>query len=116
MLGIVFGYESNYHHVYGRHIEFNTDHKPLVTMQLKKPFGRLGRLFHRLAGVDYKLNYIPGSQNFLADFLSRTFDPDTNEAEINYLALKSTVDWASKQQRDPTLKLIIKCIFIHYVF
>ena len=70
MLAIVYGYEQNYHQVYGRHIEFYTDHKPLVTMdQLKMPFGRLGRLFHRLAGVDYKLNYIPGPQNFLADFL-----------------------------------------------
>lgn len=111
LLGIVNGYEENYHYVYGRHIEFFTDHKPLVTMdQLKKPFGRLGRLFHRLAGVDYKLNYIPGAENFLADFLSRSFDPDTAECEANFLAIQSTVDWSLEQSKDPEVCSIISCI------
>lgn len=111
MLGVVEGYDTNYHIVYGRHIEFYTDHKPLVTMQkLKRPSGRLGRLFHRLAGVDYNLNYIPGSQNYLADFLSRSFDPDTKEADVTYLALQSTVDWQTEQSLDPEVTAIIKCI------
>jgi len=111
LLGLVEGYDSNHHIVYGRHIEFFTDHKPLVTMQeLKRPSGRLGRLFHRLSGVDYKLNYIPGSRNFLADFLSRSFDPDTKEAELNYLAFESTVNWRSAQSRDQEVVDIIRCI------
>ncbi len=111
LLGIVEGYDTNHHIVYGRHIEFYTDHKPLVTMQeLKRPSGRLGRLFHRLAGVDYNLNYIPGSQNFLADFLSRSFDPDTKQAELNYLALQSTVDWSAEQMKDVEVRKIATCV------
>jgi len=90
---------------------YSAIYKPLVTMQeLKRPSGRLGRLFHRLSGVDYKLNYIPGSENFLADFLSRSFDPDTKEADVNYLAIQSTVNWKSEQSEDSEVMAVISCI------
>ncbi len=47
-LSIVYAYDQFYSHVFGRKIKIFTDHEPLVTMsKLKKPFGRLGRLFHR---------------------------------------------------------------------
>lgn len=111
LLALVYAYEQFYHHVYGRHIDFYTDHKPLVTMnKLKKPFGRLGRLFHRLSGVDYVVHYIPGHENFLADFLSRSFNPDTLTAEVNIIAFQSSIDWAYEQSKDPDICDIKKCI------
>jgi len=61
MLAIVYGYQACYHFVYGRHIIFGTDHKPLVTLcKLKRPFDRLGRLLNHLMGLDYILEFISG--------------------------------------------------------
>lgn len=115
LLALVYGYEQFYHHVYGRHIEFYTDHQPLVTKknQLKKPFGRLGRLFHRLSGVDYVINYIPGPQNYLADFLSRAYekDMDTTEANVNAIEFKSSIDWPYEQSKDQEIKEVIRCLY-----
>lgn len=88
MLAIIYAYTQFYHHIYGRHINFYTDYKPLVTMnKLSKPFGRLGRMFHKLSGVDYTMHYIPGSENYLADFLSRQFDPESKTAMLNNIML-----------------------------
>ncbi len=111
LLAIVYAYEQFYHHLYGRTITFFTDHKPLVTMnKLKKPLGRLGRLFHRLSGVDYSLEYIPGAQNFLADFLSRSFNPDTVGIEVKHTAVQSSVNWLVEQAKDPELVSLIECV------
>ncbi len=46
-LALIYCYDQFNSHVYGRKIEYYTDHEPLVTMRkLKKPLGRLRRLFH----------------------------------------------------------------------
>ena len=112
LLAIVYAYDQNFHHVYGRHIDFYTDHKPLVTMNnLSKPHGRLGRLFHRLSGVDYTLHYIPGSDNYLADFLSRSFNPESKKAELNSLTFKSTIDWHHEQSKDLEIQGVARCLF-----
>jgi hypothetical protein len=89
MLGIVYGYEQFYSLIYGRKIKIFTDHKPLVTAKkLKKPNGRLGRLYHKLQDVDYELFYKEGSENHLPDLLSREFETEANETAIN-----STINW-----------------------
>ena len=111
LLAIIYAYDQNYHHVYGRHIDFYTDHMPLVTMRdLKKPHGRLGRLFHKLSGVDYAMHYIPGAQNYLADFLSRCFNPETKVAELNSLVFRSAVNWNEEQAKDKNLVEVARCV------
>lgn len=90
-----------------------TDHQPLVTLvKLKEPFGRLGRLLQYLAGVDFKMSYIPGRQNYLTDFMSRAIDDNmdddedlTGNIEVNSLQLTSNLNWAQEQAKDPELGL-----------
>jgi hypothetical protein len=111
LLSIVYAYKIAYHLVYGRKIVFQTDHQPLVTlMQLKEPFGRLGRLLHYLVDVDYEIRYIPGNQNFLADFMSRAISEDCDDSpctatriEVNSLQITSAIDWPLEQSRDVEL-------------
>ena len=110
-MAIIYAYEQFYHHVYGRRIEFYTDHKPLVTMQeLKNPHGRLGRLFHKLSGVDYRLNYISGPENYLADFLSRSFNLEPVEVSVNAIVFKASIDWAAEQHQDDDLLAVSQCV------
>ena len=101
LLAITFAYDQFYSHVFGRHITFYTDHEPLVTMRHLKfanmDHKRLARLFHRLQDVDYELKYIPGSENYLADFLSRAFAKEDIVAESHSLELNSNVNWAVEQ-------------------
>ncbi len=96
------GYKSSYHFVYGRHVIFSTDNEPLVTLQrLKNPLGRVGRLLNRLADVSYELKYIPGSNNHLADFMSRVEHPfDPCPVSINSTELRSGIDLFKEQQED----------------
>jgi transposase InsO family protein len=108
LLALVYAYDQFYSHVYGRQITFYTDHEPLSTMnRLKNPLGRLGRLFHRLQDVIYQIFYVPGPENFLPDFLSRSFEP---EIEINNIELKSSIDWITEQANDEEISQIIKVI------
>ena len=116
MLAIVYGYQACYHLVYGRQIIFGTDHKPLVTLcKLKRPFDRLGRLLNHLMGVDYKLEYIPGHLNFLADFMSRAIIQDKSismgsKIGIYTTSIVSSWDWVLEQSKDEILMGVMKCI------
>lgn len=108
LLALVYSYDQFYSHVYGRHITFYTDHEPLSTMnKLKNPLGRLGRLFHRLQDVDFKILYLPGPENFLPDFLSRSFEP---EIAINNIELISSIDWLIEQSKDEEISQIKKLL------
>ena len=56
MLAIIYSYNAFYSYIFDRPITILTDHQPLVTMtKLKNPMSRLGRLFHKLHDVKYKL-------------------------------------------------------------
>jgi len=94
-------------YVFGRHVTYITDHKPLTTMkELSEPMGRLGRLFNSIQDADYTLVYQPGVFNYTADMLSR---PE-HIAEVNSLELRigSTVNWKCEQSKDPELSAILK--------
>ena len=109
LLGIIYAYDQFYSHVYGRKIIFYTDHEPLATMsKLKKPMGRLGRLFHRLQDVDYEIIYLPGAENFLPDFLSRSFD--TVDSEVLNIDIQSSINWFEEQAKDKNIQEIITLI------
>lgn len=111
LLAIVYAYKQFFHQIYGRKIIIYTDHQPLVTMQkLKNPMGRLGRLFHKLQDVDYEFVYVPGEKNFLPDFLSRSFEVESNVCLLNQSVLKSTIDWKTEQSRDRELSEVKKLV------
>lgn len=111
LLAVVYAYEQFTPYLYGREVKFLTDHKPLVTAQnLKRPGDRLGRLFNRLQDVNYKFEYIEGKNNRLPDFLSRAFDPEPPDTELNHLNFVSKIDWVSEQSNDPEITKIIDFI------
>ena len=77
--------------------------------KLKKPLGRLGRLFHRLQDLDYELIHIAGEVNFLPDFLSRAF-PDPPSLQANFMKLQSTINWHREQQKDREIRDVIQLV------
>ena len=106
LLSLVFATSQFTSYIYGRKIIAYTDHKPLVTKQnLKMPHGRLGRLFLKLhSDADITLAYKPGKENFLPDFLSRSFDEESEtNAELNYIDIFPPLDWLAEQAKDPEI-------------
>jgi hypothetical protein len=94
-------------YVFGRHVTYITDHKPLTTMrELSEPMGRLGRLFNNIQDADYTLVYQPGVFNYTADMLSR---PE-HIKEVNSMEMRigSAINWKSEQSKDPEIGAIIK--------
>ena len=64
MLSIVFGLERFHQYVYGRHVEVNTDHKPLESIYTKHLVAAppsLARMISRLQQYDVSIKYVPGS-------------------------------------------------------
>ena len=60
-------------YIYGRKFMIETDHKPLTWLySLKTPNARLTRWRLRLEEYKYIIKYKKGSQNYVADVLSRT--------------------------------------------
>ena len=60
-------------YIYGRKFMIETDHKPLTWLySLKTPNARLIRWRLRLEEYKYIIKYKKGSQNYVADVLSRT--------------------------------------------
>ena len=74
MLGIVFGLKRFRHHVFGRNVLVETDHKPLesiVQKNLHVAPPRLARMSLRVQRYHITVKYVPGKQIPLADALSR---------------------------------------------
>jgi hypothetical protein len=113
-LALVYGYTICYHLVFGRKIVFLTDHKPLSTLNnVKTPFGRLGQLLFKLEGVDYSIEYIEGSKNYLLDFLSRAHFAEPSDfitSTSMSILVSSSIDWAKEQAKDEELLRVIACI------
>ncbi|XP_064463440.1 uncharacterized protein K02A2.6-like [Ornithodoros turicata] len=74
LLAVVFAAEHFHYFTYGRVVEVQTDHKPLVGLS-QKPFDsispRLQRLLLRLQHYQAQLVYVPGKDLAVADALSR---------------------------------------------
>lgn len=75
----VFACERFYAYIYGRtDITIETDHKPLISI-IKKPIvdapARLQRMLLRLQKYTFKLVYKPGKHLYIADTLSRAYEP-----------------------------------------
>ena len=96
LLAIVWAAKHFKSYIYGRHINFFSDHKPLSTLKkASEPNGRLYRLLLKLQDLDYDIIYQPGKLNLVADLLSR---PPV--VSISNLQLNFNVDWALEQSLD----------------
>ena len=79
LLAIVFGCKRFHQYIYGKHVVFETDHKPLEAIFLKplsQAPSRLQRMMLQLQGYDIELVYKKGSEMYIADALSRVFPTD----------------------------------------
>ncbi|KAK7090822.1 hypothetical protein V1264_010573 [Littorina saxatilis] len=77
MLAIVFGLERFERYVYGRHVEVESDHKPLIPIHKKSLLSapkRLQRMLLRTQKYDYTVVYKKGTEMYIADTLSRAVE------------------------------------------
>ena len=74
LLAVVFGCKRFNHYAYGRPVDVDSDHNPLVLIT-KKPFvkspPRLQRLLLRLQKYDVNIAFVPGKYMHVEDTLSR---------------------------------------------
>ena len=88
LLAVVFAFEKFNQYTYGRCVEVETDHKPLVSIVKKSLTSappRLQRMLLRLQRYEIKMTYKPGKEMIIADTLSRAYltDKDTNNDQMN---------------------------------
>jgi transposase InsO family protein len=104
-----------------RKFRAKTDHKAI--MKLHDPYGRIARWHAELAQFNFKIEYIPGKMNSIADTLSRSeLDVASVLAElgtlkmyeivagVDILSLPSDNLWAKMQREDPDWYPIIRWI------
>ena len=84
MLAIVFSLERFNQYTFGRHVNVESDHKPLETI-LQKPLVRAPRrlqsMMMRLQKYDFNVHYERGTNMHLADTLSRAYLPFPGKEE-----------------------------------
>ena len=93
MYAIVFGCEKFNQYIYGKHVDRETNHKPLeaiIEKSLSQVPVRIQRLLLRLQRYDVTLTYKPGKELYIADTLSRAYL--TGETQVtSSLIMKLTV-------------------------
>ena len=71
-----------------RKIYFITDHNPLVWLRRQQdPRAKFARWIQEIEGLDYEIKYTKGSENCVADFLSRLdseIDPKINDESEHF--------------------------------
>ena len=78
MLAIVFGLERFERFVYGKHVEVESDHKPLEVIHKKALLNapkRIQRMLLRTQKFEYTVKYKKGTEMYIADTLSRGVSP-----------------------------------------
>ncbi|CAF0961303.1 unnamed protein product [Brachionus calyciflorus] len=92
MLAIVWAAKHFQSFIYGRHIKFFTDDKPLSTLvKSKEPNGRLYKLLLKLQDLDYSI--VLNEANSI-------------DEAVNALDIKLNVDWEYEQDNDRDLALV----------
>jgi len=76
---VVYGLESFHHHVFGKTFTVYTDHKPLTNLS-KVHSKTLNRLQEEILKYHFQIKHIPGKENPVADYLSRSAYGDSISA------------------------------------
>nr|CAH8827780.1 unnamed protein product [Trichobilharzia regenti] len=97
----------------GRRFHIETDHKPLQFLKTARdPRGKLSRWMLRLQEYDFTISHVPGSENVLADLLSRPED-ESELPEVAYgvhAVEQDPLRLARRQRLDDTLNTVIQVI------
>ena len=129
-LAVVFGIKRFHQYLWGNFFELHTDHKPLLSLlgenrgieQLNAP--RMVRWALLLSAYNYRIRYIPGQKNLIADALSRlphrTTADATNEVPVEFVHLlqrldsspTSSMEVRRETDRDPVLSQV-KRMMLH---
>lgn len=81
-LAVVFGVEKFRSFLEHREFVLETDNQALSWMlSHSRQLGKLGRWVARLTSLKFQVSHIRGTQNVIADALSRTFEPEETEVE-----------------------------------
>lgn len=123
-LGIVWGFKKYRYYLYGRMTKVYTDHKALQFLTTAKlSHRRLKRWAVFLQEFKFKIIYIPGPQNIVADALSRGpigltkyIDEELNENNIDIMYMTGVAfenyvgnalqNLRKEQDKDPILKVL----------
>ena len=85
LLAIVFACQKFHDYIYGKKVQVETDHKPLVNIFMK-PLNecpmRLQRMLIKLQQYDLEVHYKPGKELWIADQLSRAYQQNSNEDDL----------------------------------
>ena len=120
MWGIVAASRKFYPYCYSK-VTFHTDHQPLTTASTKKDHrGKFTRWLMELQSIDYDIQYIKGTKNVEADYLSRIHtkddpNPKDRDSDSCVFATSDGVDIfpevakiAEEQMKDPVTAGAIK--------
>ncbi len=130
LLAVRFVLERCHFYTYGRPVTLQTDHKPLLGLaasEMDRVSLRMRRMLEELFMYDVKWEYVPGAQNFVADFLSRMPSEASTDvvndaeaemlsrADARLLSLYLSVhpfyqQVAAATATDPTLSLVHRCL------
>jgi len=108
LLSVVKSIEENHEYLYGKPFIVHTDHLPLTWILSKRNVHpRLERWLLRVSIYDFKIEYIPGPVNVVADSFSRL--PDENEPNLNsdedyYDNLVAVVEVEDENFQDETVE------------
>jgi hypothetical protein len=95
LLAIVWGFERLDNYVYGRKITVRSDHKPLLGL-VKKPLSHLStrqqRLMARLMRYDFAIEYCPGKDLIVPDFLSRAVTNEDKACRCQFLGTDMEIE------------------------
>jgi hypothetical protein len=95
LLAIVWGFERLDNYVYGRKITVRSDHKPLLGL-VKKPLAHLStrqqRLMARLMRYQFEIEFCPGKDLIVPDFLSRAVTNEDKACRCQFLGTDMEVE------------------------
>ena len=94
---MLFALEKFDQYVYGRHVDIDSDHKPLQIITTKPILTapkRLQRMLLRLQRYEYTVNFRPGKEMYIADALSRaagqTQGVDSQDTDLDDVTVLQT--------------------------
>lgn len=114
-LAVIFGIEHFRSYIEGTHFQVQTDHYSLLWLHnMKEPVGRLARWAVKLQQYDFDIVHRKGSQNVVADFLSRSvgvLDVSTLKPDVWYGELIRKV--TESPDKFPSFRVDNGCLYKH---